>query len=151
MKIEDVLQTTRFNDEQHKATLNLLYTAYWLKTNFNSTMKDNGITMEQFNVMRILKGKYPQTMCVKDIAGRMIEKSSNVPRILDKLIAKKMVKKITSKTDKRETLIALTDKGLKQLEEANADMKATSDKTIALSTEDATMLNEILERMRLVD
>jgi len=151
MKIEDVLQTTRFIDEQHKATLNLLYTAYWLKTNFNSTMKDNGITTEQFNVMRILKGKYPQTMCVKDIAGRMIEKSSNVPRILDKLIAKKMVKKVASKTDKRETLITLTDKGLKHLEQANAAIKDITDKTMSLSAEDATMLNEILERMRLVD
>src|ERR1700679_1785464 len=105
MKIEEALQTSRFRDEQHKATLNLLYTVYWIRTNLSTAMKGNGLTLEQFNVMRILKGKHPEPLCVKDIAGRLIEKSSNVPRILDKLILKKLVKKGVSKADKRETLV----------------------------------------------
>ena len=97
MKLEDVLKTNKFNDEVHKATLNILYTSYWMRDNVSSTMKEIGITSEQFNILRILKGKHPEAMCVKDIASRMIEKSSNVPRILDRLVAKELVMRTTSK------------------------------------------------------
>ena len=151
MRIEEALQTSKFIDGQHKATLNLLYTSYWLKTLFSNAMKEHAITMEQFNVMRILKGKHPEQMCVKDIAGRMIEKSSNVPRILDKLLLKKLVKRTTSKSDKRETLISLTDKGMKLLNEANASLAAVSEQFIGINESEAGQLNDLLEKMRKAD
>ena len=106
------------------------------------------MTMEQFNVMRILKGKHPEPMCVRDIASRMIEKNSNVPRILDRLVAKKLVKRTVSKADKRETLIALSETGIAQLEDANMIMDSMSDKLVSLTEEDALLLNDILDRMR---
>ena len=99
---------TKFADDTHKATLNILYTAYWLKNNYSAAIKETGITMEQFNVLRILKGKSPDKMCVKDIGSRMIEKNSNVPRIIERLLNKEYVAKSTSEIDKRETLIAIT-------------------------------------------
>ena len=75
-------------------------------------LKGYGLTHEQYNVLRILKGKYPEQMCVRDIACRMIEKSSNVPRIIDRLEVKKLVKRSTSPNDKRETVITLTQAGI---------------------------------------
>lgn len=151
MKLEDVLKTTRFNDEVHKATLNILYTSYWMRDNMSGVMKDIGITSEQFNILRILKGKHPEAMCVKDIGSRMIEKSSNVPRILDRLVAKELVMRTTSKEDKRETIISLTDTGIKTLQAANEGLATINKQTIGINNEEATMLNQLLEKLRKTD
>ncbi len=151
MKLEEVLKTTRFNDEVHKATLNILYTSYWMRDNMSVAMKEIGITSEQFNILRILKGKHPEAMCVKDIAGRMIEKSSNVPRILDRLVAKDLVMRTTSKEDKRETIISLTETGMKTLQTANEALIDINGKTIGITNEEAVVLNQLLEKLRKTD
>ena len=151
MKLEDVLKTNKFNDEVHKATLNILYTSYWMRDNVSSTMKEIGITSEQFNILRILKGKHPEAMCVKDIASRMIEKSSNVPRILDRLVAKELVMRTTSKEDKRETIISLTDTGIQTLQRDNDALAAINKQTIGINNEEAAVLNQLLEKLRKTD
>ena len=100
----------------HKAGLNILYTAWWLKTMMSKELKEYGLTHEQYNVLRILKGRHPEQICVKEIACRMIEKSSNVPRIIDRLEIKKLVKRTSSNSDKRETVIVLTQAGINILQ-----------------------------------
>jgi DNA-binding MarR family transcriptional regulator len=104
--------------------------------------------LEQYNVMRILKGKYPQTMCVKDIAGRMIEKGTNVPRIIDRLVDKKLVKRGTDVKDKRHTVMQLTASALNLLDQCTKKMNQVADKVVALSEKDAEQLNKLLEKMR---
>jgi len=151
MKLEDAIKSTKFSDMRHKATLNLMYTAYWLKTHISDTLKELDLTPEQYNVLRILKGKHPEQMCVKDIGTRIIEKSSNVPRIVDRLVAKKLVKRSTSKEDKRETLIALTEKGIEKLLEANKVNEKMSAEILGITDEEAAVLNELLEKMRKTD
>jgi len=151
MKLEDAIKSTKFSDMRHKATLNLMYTAYWLKTHISDTLKELDLTPEQYNVLRILKGKHPEQMCVKDIGTRIIEKSSNVPRIVDRLVAKKLVKRSTSKEDKRETLIALTEKGIEKLLEANKVNDKMSAEILGITDEEAAVLNELLEKMRKTD
>lgn len=98
--------------------------------------------------MRVLKGKHPNQMCIRDIASRMIEKSSNVPRIMDRLEVKKMIKRSTSALDKRETVVNLTDVGLHILELATIDINKVFDKVIVISEEKAKQLNELLEMYR---
>ena len=148
MRLEDAIKTTRFNDEKHKAALNLMYTSYWFKNQISKEMKANGLTFEQFNILRILRGSHPENMCIRDIADRMIEKSSNVPRIIDRLIVKKLVKRSTSRVDKRETLITLTEKGMAVLEETSKLTNHLTTDVIGLNEEDAIMLNKLLEKMR---
>ena len=145
------MKTTKFESEQHKATLNLLYSSYWLKYHMSAAMKDNGITAEQFNVMRILKGTYPKDMCVKDIGSRMIEKSSNVPRIIDKLLVKELVERHPSVEDKRETMISLTEKGIEVLKSANEQLAKHTKEMIGLNEEESMQLNALLEKMRRSD
>ncbi|MBS1589024.1 MAG: MarR family transcriptional regulator [Bacteroidetes bacterium] len=151
MKLEDALKSTRFESERQKATLNIVYTAYWIKCHFSNAMKELGLTMEQFNVMRILRGKHPNAMCVRDIGNRMVETSSNVPRIIDRLVAKNMVNRTTSKSDKRETLIELTEHGLSQLDIASKLVSQTTNQIIGISEVEAQTLNTILEKVRLID
>ena len=148
MRLEDEISNPKFNSEVHKATINLLFTAHWLRTRISSNLKKLDLTPEQFNIMRILKGKHPQKMCVKDLGQRMIEKSSNVPRILDRLERKGLVKRNQSAEDKRETETSLTEKGLVLLQQANDHVKANENKLMNLDEATAAKLNEILESVR---
>lgn len=148
VKLEQAIKSTKFKNEVHKAGLNILYTAWWLKTVMSKDLKEYGLTHEQYNVLRILKGKHPEQMCVRDIACRMIEKNSNVPRIVDRLELKKLVKRSTSEIDKRETVITLTQSGITILEASTAILNKLIDETIAISDKEATALNKLLEKVR---
>jgi len=148
VKLEEAIKSNKFKNEVHKAGLNILYTAWWLKTMISKELKKYGLTHEQYNVLRILKGKHPEQMCVRDIACRMIEKNSNVPRIIDKLELKKLVRRSASPNDKRETAISLTTVGLNILEIATSKVNKLVEDTIEMSESSANTLNQLLEEIR---
>jgi DNA-binding MarR family transcriptional regulator len=148
VKLEQAIQSVNFKNETHKAGLNILYTAWWLKTLMSRELKDFGLTHEQYNVLRILKGKSPDEMCVKDIAGRMIEKSSNVPRIIDRLVLKKLVKRTTDANDKRHTVMSLTSAGLNILDLSTQRINAVFESTLQINDAEAASLNQLLEQIR---
>lgn len=148
MRLEEALKTTKFSSQKHKAGLNILYTAWWIKSLVSKELKTAGLTNEQFNVLRILKGKHPEVMCVKEVGCRMIEPSSNVPRITDRLVSKKYVERATSAIDKRETVISLTDKGIEILAVATEKVDALFNSTVLLTEDGLLQLNSILEEIR---
>ncbi len=149
MKLEEALKTNKFVNEKHRATLNLIYTSYWLRDSLSKKLKDElGMTVEQHNVLRILKGSHPKQMCVKDIASRLVERSSNVPRIIDRLVTKKLVKRVQSKEDKRETLILLTDLGIEVTATARELVEQETDRMVNLSEKEAVILNGLMEKLR---
>ena len=147
VKLEEAIQSTTFSSEQQKAGLYLMHTTYQVKVHMSALMKEFDLTAEQYNVLRILKGKHPQSMCVKDIASRMIERSSNVPRIADRLVAKKLVKRYQSETDKRETSILLTAKGLALVESSIEKVNEQAKSMLNISDEEAQQLNLLLEKI----
>ncbi len=148
VKLEEALKTNKFSSEKHKAGLNLLYTAWWLKTLISKELKIVGLTQEQYNVLRILKGKHPEAICVKDIGSRMIEQNSNVPRIIDRLVSKKLVSRTNSEIDKRETVITLTENGINILSIANHEVDSLINEGVSMNENDASQLNLLLENMR---
>jgi len=148
VKLEQAIQSNKFRNEVHKSALNILYTAWWLKTVTSKELKEFGLTHEQYNVLRILKGKYPEQVCVREIALRMIEKNSNVPRIIDRLELKKLVKRTTSQEDKRETVIVLTQAGISILASCNKRVDEIFDELMTLDNREATTLNSLLEKVR---
>jgi DNA-binding MarR family transcriptional regulator len=148
VNLENAILSSKFDSKIQKAGLNVLYTAWWLKTLISRELKGLGLTHEQFNVLRILKGRHPEQMCVRDIARRMIEKNSNVPRIIDRLEIKKLVNRSTSSVDKRETVILLTEDGINILETANKKVKELFDGAVELNEDEAAQLNQLLEKMR---
>jgi DNA-binding MarR family transcriptional regulator len=148
VKLEQAIQSSKFKNEVHKATLNILYTAWWLKTIMSNELKEFGLTHEQYNVLRILKGKHPEQICVKEISCRMIEKSSNVPRIIDRLVIKKLVKRADSPFDKRETVISLTQSGITILEVTTEKINALMETTVIMKSQDAAQINMLLEKLR---
>ncbi len=148
MKLEEAIQSSKFKSNVQKAALNIMYTAWWIKTISSKALKDFDLTHEQYNVLRILKGKHPEKMCVKDIACRMIEKSSNVPRIIDRLVDKQWVIRSQGEVDARQTVIALTQSGMEVLADATVKLEASHDHTVNLTDEQAIALNDLLEKLR---
>ncbi len=151
MKLEQAIQSTKFKSEVQKAVIHILYTAWWLKTMTAKELKEFGLTHEQYNVLRILKGKHPEQMCVRDIASRMIEKNSNVPRIIDRLEIKKLVKRTTSQIDKRETVITITQGGIALLEASTLMIDSKALKDFTMTEDEAITLNLLLEKIREID
>jgi len=148
MKLEEEILTNKFVSETQKAAINLLFTSHWLHTRINSYLKPFGLTHEQFNVMRILKGKHPEKMCVKNIGMRMIEKNSNVPRILDRLEKKGWITRQQSQEDRRETVTSITPAGLDVLEKASFNIASNQESMMNLDEATAIKLNVILENIR---
>jgi DNA-binding MarR family transcriptional regulator len=146
LKLEEAIQSSGFKNEKQKAVVNIMYTAYRVKTSISQALKDYGLTPEQYNVLRILKGKYPDQMCVKDIAQRLIERSSNVPRIIDRLEVKKLVKRSQSGADKRETVIILAQAGINMLEAVNPALEKLNAGISDMSEEEVKQLNNLLDR-----
>lgn len=147
-QIEEVLKTKKFRDEQHKAVLNMLYTSYWLRNQVATALKPYGITAEQFNVLRILRGALPQYLCVKDIAERMIEPNSNVPRILERLQRKGLIERMMSEFDRRESVTIITPLALETLTKADTALKNKENEIMQITNEEATLLNQILDKLR---
>jgi DNA-binding MarR family transcriptional regulator len=147
MKLEDAIKTSGFKSQRHKAIVNLMFTAYQVKSRIAQLLKNYALTPEQYNVLRILKGSHPTPLCVRDIASRLIERNSNVPRIADRLELKKLVKRSVSPTDRRETLVQITPAGLNLLAMVNQAMDEHEQQVANLTEEQAASLNQLLEAL----
>lgn len=145
MKLEDAIKTSGFKSQRHKAVVNLMFTAYQVKSRIAQLLKNYALTPEQYNVLRILKGSHPTPLCVRDIASRLIERNSNVPRIADRLELKKLVKRSVSAADRRETLMQITPAGLNLLAMVNQAMDDQEQQVANLTEEQAASLNQLLE------
>lgn len=148
MKLEDELKSKGFVSEEVKATLNVLFTASWLHARISAHLKPFGLSHEQFNVLQILKGQHPQAVAQKDILHRMIDRSSNLTRILTKLKGKNMVTIVRSETDRREYEIRLTNDALETLSRILPTLAELGAKQTGLSVSEAFHLNALLDKMR---
>lgn len=148
MKIEDELQTRNFRNEQHKATLNIMFSASWLRNQVIQALKPYQLSPEQFNVLRILRGSQPGSLCLKDITCRMLDRSSNTTRIIEKLEQKALVKKEQSAADRREVSIRITQEGLELLAEIDRTHPEGTPFLPHLSEIEANLLNALLDKMR---
>lgn len=149
MKLEEELKTKAFANENQKAQINIMFTAGWVKGAILSALKPHGLTPEQYNVMRILRGSNPEPVCLKDITCRMVDRNSNTSRIVDKLAVKNWVVREPSEVDRREVQIAITQKGLDLL--AKIDKQYGGDKmmhTSGLNDDEANLLNSLLDKLR---
>jgi DNA-binding MarR family transcriptional regulator len=149
MKIEDAIKQKRFTSEFHKAHINVLYTAAWFSQQTTKLLKPFNISWQQFNILRILRGMHPQPATVKELAERMIDKMSNASRLVEKLKQKGLVDRYACEFDRRRVDISITEKGLEVIVAAIALIDQAIDKDMrAISSEEATLLNNILDKLR---
>ena len=148
MGIEKDIQQTKFRNAHQKAAINLIYTLSWMRDKTRCIFDAEDITSQQFNILRILRGSFPQPLSTLQIRERMLEKMSDTSRIVDRLIAKGLVKKVTCKTDRRLVDVIITDKGKKLLERLDEKQDLIDGVLGNLSEKDANILSDLLDRIR---
>jgi DNA-binding MarR family transcriptional regulator len=135
-------------DEQVKAHVNIMYTANWLSNYVSGVLKPHGLSHEQYNVLRILRGKHPECMTQKDVLSRMIAPQSNLTFILRRLESKKLIVVGKSDSDRREYRIFITEYGLEILLQIDKDMAIRMESIRNLTVSESFQLNELLDKLR---
>ena len=145
--IDKELQS-RFESEQQKAMLNVLFTANWFKTVQTASFRPFGISPQQYNILRILRGAKDR-MRMQDVKGRMIDRAPNATRLTDKLIAKGLVIRERCEEDRRVIFARISQNGLELLDRIHAHNLAEAQASLSgLSDADALALNRILDQWR---
>jgi DNA-binding MarR family transcriptional regulator len=147
MKIEDEIIQPKFRNPHQKAIINLIFTANWLTSKQQDFLKPFGITGQQFNILRILRGQQSKSISATAIKARMLDKNSDVSRLLDRLGAKGLIEKKTSPSDRRATDVLISQKGLDVLD-AIDKKQLEADAILSLTDEEATQLSNLLDKSR---
>jgi len=147
MSIERDIQQRVFLTSRHKALINVLYTYGWGLERIQKILATENITHQQFNILRILRGSYPNPLSTLQIRERMLDKMSDTSRIVDRLILKDLVTKTTSSKDKRLVDVIITDKGLGLLKKID-EVDIVSQIMTNVSEEEAEQLSNLLDKMR---
>jgi DNA-binding MarR family transcriptional regulator len=145
-RIEDEIQQKKFTNIHQKVVVNLIYTANWLQNKQQEFFKPFGITGQQFNILRILKGRFPNSISGTEIKSRMLDRNSDVSRLLDRLAAKNLLTKRICPNDKRASDVLITEQGLSLLQELDKNQK--QDKILSLTAEEANLLSDLLDKSR---
>ena len=148
-ELEDIIKTTLQLPLSKKTVLNIAYSSIWMKDEIILVLKPHDISVEQFNVLRILRGKKGSPTNLQDIQERMINKMSNTTRLVDKLILKELVERFVCEKNRRKVDIFITDKGLKLLDMLDPIIeKVETQITSSLSTKELETLNTLLTKLR---
>ena len=148
VKIEEAIQQKQFKDPFNKAVVNLLYTNSYLVTSQNALFKPYGISPEQYNVLRILRGQSGVPTTVSSIQDRMLNKMSNASRLVEKLKVKGLVKRSECPNDRRQVDVLITEEGLKVLAELQVKVEEGNKDFVNLTLEEVNLLNDLLDKLR---
>ena len=136
---------SRFPNNRVKALINILYTAAWIKAHQNENFKPFGISPQQFNILKILNGA-GEAMRVQQVKDRMIERSPNATRMMDKLCAKDLISREACAEDRRVVFINITKKGKALLDRISKSMDIEF--LDSLSEKEAAALSDLLDKIR---
>lgn len=148
MKLEEEIKQIKFKSERIKLTVNLIYTGNWINSKMIGFLKPFGLTPQQYNVLRILNGQYPNPATVNLIIERMLDKMSNVSRLIDKLLAKGYVERNLRGDDRRCVDILITGKGMNLLKEIEKVQSEWEKDITKLSSKECKELNNLLDKLR---
>jgi DNA-binding MarR family transcriptional regulator len=148
MRIDEEIQSTNFEDNYHKAVVNISYTYSWLNNAFKCKFEKHKLTNQQFNVLRILRGQYPKPATVNLIKERMIDKMSDASRIVDRLVQKGLVSRCTNNKDRRAVDIRISEQGLAVLDVMDKEFKTKEILKNHLTEAEAAQLSDLLDKLR---
>lgn len=147
MNLEQEIKQKAFRSEQSKLIVNLIYTYNQLKGRIATVLKNEGVTMQQYNVLRIVNGSGEEGITTSEIRERMLDKMSDASRMVDRLEAMQLVEKLRDRDDRRVLHVFLTEKGqslvYRLMEQETIDQLASG-----VNEESAQQLNELLDAFR---
>lgn len=147
MGIKEDIKTSKFSCIQEETMINIIYTCSWLNS-FQSRFKKFGISSQQYNVLRILRGSHPQFLRLADITERMIDKMSNATRLVEKLRQKGLVNREICPDNRRQVNISITPSGMDLLTQIENHPEANLCFMNALSIEELQTLSTLLDKLR---
>lgn len=148
MNIEESIQQKSFKSPQQKAMINIVYTGLWIQSQQSELLRSFDISLQQFNVLRILKGVYPEAHTIQSIKSRMLDKTPNTTRLIDKLEKKGLVCRERCTEDRRVIYVQITEEGLKVVNKMTHTLTNSFTAHHSLSDEEAELLSDWLDKMR---
>jgi DNA-binding MarR family transcriptional regulator len=148
VKIEEELKQDKFTSAVHKAIVNIMFTDGWLSNHLRDVFKDHNLTPQQYNVLRILRGKYPEALNPSDIKAVMLDKNPDLTRLCDRLLTRKLIDRCIDGDNRRKMNIRITEDGLKMLNLIDPIMIDFNKKVSTISEEEATILSSLLDKLR---
>lgn len=148
MGIDKDIHQVRFQNEYHRASVNILFTYGWLMEQIKNFLEPFDITPQQFNILRILRGSYPKPLSTLQLRERLLDKMSDTSRIVDRLIAKGLVKKAISPKDRRLVDITISDKGRKLLQKLDLKQSELDSVLGNITEKEAETLSKLLDKIR---
>ena len=148
MKLEQEIKQHKFSNPYQKLIVNLLFTGGWMGQKIMRFLKPYGVTIRQYNILRILRNQNPVPASVNLLIERMIDKNSNVSRIVDKLERKNFVIRKVSNADRRAVDIKITEKGLDLLRRIDNEEPANEKNIKTLSEKETKTINKLLDKLR---
>lgn len=148
MSIEQDIQQKIFKSVHQKLTVNLMFTNNWLCAQQAELFKSFGLSIQQYNVLRILRGQHPQAVTVNTIIERMMDRMSNASRLVDKLLLKELVTRTGCPNDRRAVDVKITEKGLVVLARIDDLQESWEQNLTILNVEEVNQLNALLDKLR---
>lgn len=144
----DPIKDGTFRNDYHKAVVNIVCSYQFVANKLKELLMQEQITHQQFNILRILRGKHPESVSNRYLKEHMIDKNSDVTRIIDRLLKLKLVHRTISSADRRQVEISITDQGLSVLSRLDTISHEEDAITGNLSPEEVQQLNLLLNKMR---
>jgi len=148
MEIEKEIYSNKFENNHQKAIVNLIYTYGWITNLIRQQLNKYKITLQQYNILRILRGQHPNPATINLLKERMLDKMSDASRIVDRLIQKELVKRCINSKDRRAVDILITTKGLDLLLKLDVEMSSKNILDKNISNTEAGVLSDLLDKMR---
>ena len=148
MQLQKEVQTSKFQNNHQQALVNIIYTYSWASQRIKEILVPYNLTQQQYNVLRILRGQYPSPSTINLIKSRILDKTSDTSRIVDRLVEKGYLEKTTNTRDKRAVDIVITEKGLTLLKKLDKEVDFASLIVPNITPEEARDLNILLDKMR---
>lgn len=148
MEIGREIKQERFRNEHQKMLINIFFTSSWLSSKHACSLKPFGISVQQYNILRILRGQHPNPVTINLLIDRMLDKNSNASRLVEKLRLKKLVERAVSPDDRRAVNVVITQKGLALLTELDKQEELFLKELKNLSAREAELLSSLLDKLR---
>jgi len=148
MEIEKEIYNRKFENSHQKAVVNLLYTYGWITNLLRLLLNKHNVTLQQYNILRILRGHHPNPATINILKERMLDKMSDASRIVERLVQKDLVIRCVSDKDRRAVDILISQNGLDILQKLDTEISLKSMLSNNISEEEASTLSGLLDKMR---
>ncbi len=148
MKLEEEIKQEKFKSQEQKLTVNLIFTYYWLLDKLKDRLRPHDISMQQYNILRILRGQGSNPASINLLKERMLDKSSDASRLVERLRVKGLVDRIICPMDRRAVEIRISAKGLDLLKKIDHEDKQANEICQSLKSQEVRNLNDLLDKLR---